>query len=295
MPLPKIVWKKSPNYTVSKIRKIKYIVIHWWDDPKKKPTLAGTVAWLCNPKTRVSAHYVVETGKVYRLVDEKDVAWHSSGENHESIGIECNPLQRVGDYQTIAELVADIWKRRGIMPIYPHKKLGNTACPGNYNIGKIHSMALQVLIPPKPTPQSPKSPQTIVKVAPSATTAVKTPVASDLEVVGTTSGEDNTVIPPIDTSSDTETAIVETKVVITLPKNLDLKLIWDKVDDFVLELGRLFLVGGGVSVVAVLLEKIAQLPVDPAIVTVLTFALRAVDRWLHEKAPAGEKGGVLPF
>ena len=153
MALPKIVWKKSPNSTPGRNRKIKYIVIHWWDDPKKKPTFAGTVKWLCNPKTEVSAHYVVEARKVYQLVKETDIAWQSSGENHESIGIECNPLQRAGDYKTIAELVANIWKRRGIMPIYPHKKLGNTACPGNYNIGKIHSMALQVLVPPKLAPK----------------------------------------------------------------------------------------------------------------------------------------------
>lgn len=156
----KLTYKQSPNYTPGEKgkRSFKYIIIHWWDRPEKKPTLGGTVAWLCNPKTRVSAHYVAEAGRVYQLVKEKDIAWHSSGENHLSIGIECNPRQSAGDYKTIAELVREIRKRRGNLPIYPHKKFGNTTCPGTYDLKKIEKLAKTPKITPKePTQSSPEA------------------------------------------------------------------------------------------------------------------------------------------
>ena len=163
----KITWKPSPNfntpaqtkdyYGVS--RTIKYIVIHWWDNPAKKPVFSGVVSHLTNPKTKVSAHYVVEDNKIYQLVKEEDTAWHAAKANPYSIGIECNPRQSSGDYKTIAWLVAAIWKRYGKLPIYPHKKFVATSCPGTYDLNKIAKLANAILNPPKPVPAPKPAPQ----------------------------------------------------------------------------------------------------------------------------------------
>ncbi len=94
----------------------------------------GALATLCDPRpdslaSRVSAHYLIdEAGAVYRLVDERDVAWHAGvsafdgndGVNAFSIGIELvNPNDGKTPYpqpQVAAclELVADICLEHGI-------------------------------------------------------------------------------------------------------------------------------------------------------------------------------------
>lgn len=81
------------NYTKSKNRKIVYIVIHY----------VGAVSSALNNakyfKTTyrgASAHYFVDENEVYRVVDDKDIAWHcgaskyrhSKCRNTNSIGIE---------------------------------------------------------------------------------------------------------------------------------------------------------------------------------------------------------------
>jgi N-acetylmuramoyl-L-alanine amidase len=60
-------------------------------------TAQGAIDWLCNPKSQVSAHYVVdEQGQIYRLVAEDNRAWHAgvshwdadNDVNSTSVGIE---------------------------------------------------------------------------------------------------------------------------------------------------------------------------------------------------------------
>lgn len=83
--------------------RITTIVIHHWDDPAKNPTFDGTVGWFVSGRGRNSAHYVVEAGRVTRLVAESDTAWHAGNwpVNQTSIGIECNPRASEADKQTI--------------------------------------------------------------------------------------------------------------------------------------------------------------------------------------------------
>jgi len=54
----------------------------------------------------------------------------------------------------------------------------------------------------------PKSPQTVVKVVPSATSPIKTQPKTVLEVVGTVSGAESIVIPPSDTSTTKNSTII---------------------------------------------------------------------------------------
>lgn len=135
--------RTSPNRSVRSSRTIRRIVIHHWDDPKKKPSFTGTVSWLLRDSTDVSAHYVVESGRVTRLVPEKDVAWHAAGGNSDSIGIEINPRQHDGDYETAAALIRDIRSRHGDLPLIRHRAVDGsyTSCPGTYDLARLDRLA----------------------------------------------------------------------------------------------------------------------------------------------------------
>lgn len=124
--------------------KPKEIVIHHWGEDGQ--SFEGVVNWLCNPKSKVSAHYVVEAGKVACIVDCKNPAWHSGNKTHnlKSIGIECRPEATEADYETVAELVSGLWKVYGKIPLIRHKDIVATSCPGRWDISKITSMAEKI-------------------------------------------------------------------------------------------------------------------------------------------------------
>ena len=133
----------SPNYTKGRRQPISKIVIHWWGNPAEKPTASGVVNWLCNPKAQVSAHYVVSgtNREVYHLVNNWDTAWHAKSGNEGSIGIELDPRCRDEDYDVAGELIAEIWKHYGKLPIFPHKKYVQTACPGHWDLDRLAKVA----------------------------------------------------------------------------------------------------------------------------------------------------------
>lgn len=110
----------------------KKIVIHHWGGDGQN--FDAVVNWLCNPNAGVSAHYVVEAGKVCKLAEDTDCCWHagSAVENQRSIGIECRPECSKADRQTLIELIADLYKKHGVLPVVGHKDVANTACPGRY-------------------------------------------------------------------------------------------------------------------------------------------------------------------
>lgn len=135
--------RTSPNRSVRKSRTIRRIVIHHWDDPSRKPSFSGTVSWLLRDSTDVSAHYVVEAGRVARIVPEKDVAWHARGGNDDSIGVEINPRQSDGDYETAAALIRDIRSRYGDLPLIRHRAVAgsSTSCPGTWDLARLDRLA----------------------------------------------------------------------------------------------------------------------------------------------------------
>lgn len=78
----------SGNYSVSSrpgTAAIDYVIIH-----KVQGTAASAASWFQNCSSNVSAHYTFNntTGYCYQSVLEKDIAWHVSGFNTNSIGIE---------------------------------------------------------------------------------------------------------------------------------------------------------------------------------------------------------------
>ena len=85
----------SPNFSVAKRSKnlIKMIIIHYTGMQSER----ASIMRLCNSKSKVSCHFLInQKGKVYRLVQDKRVAWHAGKScwgnyknlNKNSIGIE---------------------------------------------------------------------------------------------------------------------------------------------------------------------------------------------------------------
>jgi hypothetical protein len=80
---------RSPNYD-SRPGGIEGITLHTTEG-----NFPHDANWLCNPQSRVSAHYVISRdGRVFSLVDDDKRAWHAGhtwGNNH-TIGIEISHI-----------------------------------------------------------------------------------------------------------------------------------------------------------------------------------------------------------
>ena len=84
----------SPNYSIRKgEKKIKFIVIHYTGMQSER----ACIKRLTSKKSKVSTHYLINReGKITRMVDEKNSAWHAGKSkwkdsinlNNQSIGIE---------------------------------------------------------------------------------------------------------------------------------------------------------------------------------------------------------------
>lgn len=89
MRYPLATWAPSPNYTRGRGgAKIDLIVQHHTDGQSRTDR---AVAHLRNAEAekRVSAHFLVgQEGEVFQLVDTADAAWHCSGWNARSVGVE---------------------------------------------------------------------------------------------------------------------------------------------------------------------------------------------------------------
>lgn len=105
----KYILRLSPNFEVRKKRKIKYILIHYTNLPSTKISLEH----LLNKKNKVSSHYLVNPqGKIYSLVEEKNIAWHAGisswkddkNLNKNSIGIELQNSGVAGTYEKFSNM-----------------------------------------------------------------------------------------------------------------------------------------------------------------------------------------------
>lgn len=82
---PDAVWAPSPNYSKRKAS-VSLIVIHITDG---QPNIDRSVARFQKPQTKASAHFVIgQLGEIRQLVLLGDCAWHDSGRNSISVGIE---------------------------------------------------------------------------------------------------------------------------------------------------------------------------------------------------------------
>jgi len=135
-------------------RRVTSITIHHWGD---KGQLFDTVRdFLCTNNTPTSAHYVAQDGLVACIVSPDDCAFHAGNAegNTFSVGIECRPEATDGDYATVAELIRNIRSIYGDVPLYPHNHWFATACPGDYDLARLDSLARGTTITPQSTTTS---------------------------------------------------------------------------------------------------------------------------------------------
>lgn len=135
----------APAYTKARRGKgdIQGITIHHWDKLENRPTFEGTIAWLTRPGAVTSAHYVVEAGRVACLVSPKNIAWGNGNmeSNRVRIVIECNPRASAEDYETVAELCAELEKAYGPLGYNEHRNIKATSCPGLWSSAKVRALA----------------------------------------------------------------------------------------------------------------------------------------------------------
>jgi N-acetylmuramoyl-L-alanine amidase len=152
----------------------RYICIHWWGDPKDHPTFDGTIQYLVygGARNTASVHYVAEGGKIACLLDpDTQLSWGqgdgANGEgNNYAISIECNPRASDEDYQSVAELVAELRETYGNLPLRPHNAFTNTRCPGVWDLNRIDRLASG-----QPAPSAPPAPSPAPTPAPAPQSA----------------------------------------------------------------------------------------------------------------------------
>lgn len=131
---PPISWIPAApsNYQVGRSAAIRTIVIHETDG-----SYTSTVNWFLNPRSRVSAHYLVRAwgGGITQFVAEGDTAYQARDANPYTIGIETeyNPRQGIlhtdAQYRSAALLVCAIARRYGI-PTDRANIVGHKELPG---------------------------------------------------------------------------------------------------------------------------------------------------------------------
>ncbi|WP_269531513.1 N-acetylmuramoyl-L-alanine amidase [Chitinimonas sp. BJYL2] len=82
---PEALWSPTNNFSSRAGSRISHIVVH-----TTQGAYSGSIAWLANPVSQVSAHYVIRSadGQITQMVREADKAWHAASANAYTIGIE---------------------------------------------------------------------------------------------------------------------------------------------------------------------------------------------------------------
>ena len=112
----------------------------------------GCLSWFQNAQARATSHYVVSAaGKVYQMVQEKDIAWHAGNWNinQHSVGIENSGyayrpgFYNSNEYEGLAKLVRDITIRHKVprdrRHIIGHNEVPNPNKPGTFGGGSGHT------------------------------------------------------------------------------------------------------------------------------------------------------------
>lgn len=116
---------KSYNYSERGGTAIDSIIIHHTDG-----SFPGCAEWMCNPASKVSAHFIItRDGDLHRLVEDVKAAWHAGSRkwNKRSIGIELETPKGHTDYtgQQMLALRLLVDSLRSAYHISPEMVLGH--------------------------------------------------------------------------------------------------------------------------------------------------------------------------
>ena len=153
----------SPNFSSRKSKTVDMIVVH-----ATAGHMPGTLSWMQDPKSKVSAHYLItRRGKIYQMVLDEKKAWHAGRSkwdgqgnlNDVSIGIELendNVGEKYPDaqYNALLELSLMLVKKYGIIleRVLRHKDIApkRKTDPANFPWGKYKFDLTKLLAPEKP-------------------------------------------------------------------------------------------------------------------------------------------------
>jgi len=154
------------------------ITAHWWGDGTGADNHDNIVNYFLNQSSlgNKSVNYVVSDNKITLMVSPDMVAWCSGPGNPSTISFEHQPTLSAEGYKKSGWLVWQLEGRYGhSLPIYPHNKWQQTACPGSIDLGRIRAEAnkwatggYQPATPPpvpKPVPPVVPPPAPTVKIA----------------------------------------------------------------------------------------------------------------------------------
>lgn len=111
-------------------------VTHWWGNPVGQ-SHDGVVAWLRNPRSYASAHFVLSPGRVTQILPLTAPSWANSNTwaNTNAVTFELNPNYPEQTIITYVQLLVQLQREGKIAPDYRmtgHRDWGSTACPGIY-------------------------------------------------------------------------------------------------------------------------------------------------------------------
>ena len=114
----------------------------------------GVVAWLRNPISQVSAHYVISPGRVTQILPLTSPSWANGNAavNARSLTFELDPNDVAGTIITFVELLVHLVRSGDLHPDYVlsgHRDHYPTACPGTYypRLGAIRTAATTTRLP----------------------------------------------------------------------------------------------------------------------------------------------------
>ena len=68
---------------------IDLLVIHTMEAPEKPDTAENVAKWFAGSTApQASAHYCIDADSIVQCVQDRDVAWHAPGANHNGLGFE---------------------------------------------------------------------------------------------------------------------------------------------------------------------------------------------------------------
>lgn len=126
---------------------------------KGKDTFAGTVAWFQNPKSVVSAHFVISGKNIVQMVSLKDRAYHAGPNGNGFIGIETDPAQDPDTIESTRKVLSELKTKYGYQfPLIKHSAIMTTACGDDVDLQKYDITVVPPVIPEPPVvPEKPVS------------------------------------------------------------------------------------------------------------------------------------------